>query len=340
MKKRFSALFLCFSLVFSLSGCGLKNVIAKITSTFENYTLTTDECIIQITDWVIVPPDDEDNDSGKELICFYYDVTKLKDASYEKMEGYEMSPSFEWLLHFSVWQDTNDTDLSLLHLASRFSDDDIETNHLELYKGDTAKGYRAYELENTSGTITLKVTVDDTEIGTAEINIAENKSNSERLNSENVEYVHSGYEEFEFGMSQDEVLALTNDNFVLVSQTYDELIFTCTDPQDILYMNAMENDKTYIVRFNFSANMLTHIVRNIHNTDIYRESSDSLSLYNYFYVELLNQFGAPSFTYTGDSNYGDIPTLKSDIFDASPVSIEINFYRLDDEFELSYYKQD
>lgn len=337
MKKRFSALFLCFSLVFSLSGCGLKNVIAKTTSTFENYTLTTDECIIQITDWVIVPPDDEDNDSGKELICFYYDVTKLKDASYEKMEGYEMSPSFEWLFHFSVWQDTNDTDLSLLHLASLFSDDDIETNHLELYKGDIAKGYWAYELENTSGTITLKVTVDDTEIGAAEINIAENKSNSERLNSENVEYVHSGYEEFEFGMSQDEVLALTNDNFVLVSQTYNELIFTCTDPTDIMYMDAIENNKTYTISFNFIANRLTYIIREIYNINA---GSTSLSLYETVYKRLSNELGSPSFSYnTRDEHDGTI-TSRNDIFDDVQRSIGITFVVYRDRFVWDYYQQD
>ena len=138
MVKRILAFIMCAALCTGLVSCG------DTETTFVDYTLTTDNYTIEITDWVFVSAQDDRHHINSPLIVFYYDVTSNNDST--KL----LTQSAAWYLHFSASQNNS----SLIDGYTYFSDS-RDTKDEELQAGTTLSGYYAYVLVDTVSPVVL-----------------------------------------------------------------------------------------------------------------------------------------------------------------------------------------
>lgn len=152
MVKRILAFIMCAALCTGLVSCG------DTETTFVDYTLTTDNYTIEITDWVFVSAQDDRHHINSPLIVFYYDVTSNNDST--KL----LTQSAAWYLHFSASQNNS----SLIDGYTYFSDS-RDTKDEELQAGTTLSGYYAYVLVDTVSPVVLSAKTRSTDKSQEEI---------------------------------------------------------------------------------------------------------------------------------------------------------------------------
>lgn len=118
---------------------------------FTDNVLKGNSYSIKITDYKIIQPEQEGNDSDKPIIVFFFDTLLASDYD----NSTPITPSTAWILNFKAVQDNDSNKVNTLENAI-YSDEELEKNsYAEIKPGGTVKSAEAYTLSDTTTPVKL-----------------------------------------------------------------------------------------------------------------------------------------------------------------------------------------
>lgn len=120
-------------------------------TSFDGHTLVTDDITIEITDYRVLEPGEENNFGETPLLAFWYDTTVHEDVTET-----EYDPSI-WILLFKAIQDNDPNAINELEVGILPDKAHLDSQMQTIKPGGTVSSSVSYELDDTDTPVELIV---------------------------------------------------------------------------------------------------------------------------------------------------------------------------------------
>ncbi|MGY0692664.1 DUF5067 domain-containing protein [Virgibacillus sp. FSP13] len=120
---------------------------------FDGTNLVTQYFSIEITDYKVIQPGEDNNYSEEPVIEFSFETTVDKDVTDARI-----TPDTAWFSAFKVVQDNDPNVVNDLDLVILIDEDDSDSGNQEIKPGGTVSSSMAYELTDEETPVTLTAT--------------------------------------------------------------------------------------------------------------------------------------------------------------------------------------